>query len=104
MTRYMKPDISPGGIVIPDTSRADKTFTTWEVVAFAPPDEKDLDDREKDLLGMEMRRGDIIRTHRRAPVDTHLVTSEGLNVFVMGYDSVDVVIVNDWDDPAEEGL
>lgn len=88
VTRYHKPDTSPGGIIIPDTSKADPTFSTWEVVCSSP--------EADDALGFTLGVGDILRTQRRVPIDSGYDTAEGLPVFIMDVEGVFNVIANTW--------
>ena len=69
VTPYPKPDTLPSGIIVPEVARADRTQTLWEVVAAS--------ELACEALGCTIAPGVVMKTVRRWPVDTGLVTREG---------------------------
>ena len=72
VTPYRKPDQLASGIIIPEIARADRTQTLWEVVAAS--------ERACEALGYKLERGMLMKTVRRWPADTGLVTEDGYPV------------------------
>lgn len=73
--RYMKPERTEAGVIIPATARTDGTQTLWEVVASGEGADA--------ALGTPLRPGDILQTQRRWPRDLHLVTQDGAHALLL---------------------
>jgi co-chaperonin GroES (HSP10) len=82
--RYTKPE-EVKGIVIPESHRADTTGTLWEFVKGTPS--YDSKDRlgYADVLGTELREGDILQTRSFSGLDI------GWGFFLISAEDVDVV-------------
>lgn len=68
VTPYTKPALV-GSLWIPEQSRADRTQTLWEILGSSVGADEEL--------GMTPAPGTILKTVRRWPRDTHLVTEDG---------------------------
>lgn len=68
--QYEKPESTLGGIIIPEASRLDNSWTTWEIVSWG--------ERVEEAAGLALAPGDIIRTLPEPGVDARYLDADDL--------------------------